>query len=49
MIVYGSTRAFNALKYFTFTDSLFFGAMISATDPGWMIEELFMKDHRDFV
>lgn len=34
-MVYGSSRAFSSLRsYFSFTDSLYFGAMISATDPG---------------
>jgi sodium/hydrogen exchanger-like protein 6/7 len=33
IMVYGSVHAFNSLNYFTFTDSLYFGAMISATDP----------------
>jgi hypothetical protein len=40
IIVYGSTRAFTSLKsQFSFTDSLYFGAMISATDPGQCHEQ----------
>lgn len=35
-MIYGSARAFKSLRYFTFTDSLYFGALISATDPGWI-------------
>jgi NhaP-type Na+/H+ or K+/H+ antiporter len=35
IMVYGSVRAFSSLRgYFSFTDSLYFGAIISATDPG---------------
>ncbi|CAM4802081.1 unnamed protein product [Rotaria magnacalcarata] len=34
VMVYGSIRAFSGLRsYFSFTDSLYFGAIISATDP----------------
>jgi NhaP-type Na+/H+ or K+/H+ antiporter len=33
-MVYGSAHAFSGLRYFSFTDSLYFGAIISATDPG---------------
>ena len=34
-MLYGSVRAFSGLRdYFSFTDSLYFGALISATDPG---------------
>jgi len=35
-MIYGSVRAVKSLNYFTFTDSLYFGALISATDPGWI-------------
>lgn len=50
MIVYGSARAFDALKYFTFTDSLYFGAMISATDPGKDNRSIIQRDvYRDFL
>jgi solute carrier family 9 (sodium/hydrogen exchanger), member 6/7 len=35
VIVYGSSRVFSSLRNsFSFTDSLYFGAIISATDPG---------------
>lgn len=38
IIVYGSVRAFSSLRsYFSFTDSLYFGAIISATDPGELL------------
>ncbi|CAF1312049.1 unnamed protein product [Adineta ricciae] len=34
IMVYGSVRAFSSLRsFFSFTDSLYFGAIISATDP----------------
>ncbi|UJR38360.1 hypothetical protein I4U23_031030 [Adineta vaga] len=34
IMVYGSVRAFGSLRtFFSFTDSLYFGAIISATDP----------------
>ncbi|CAF4070554.1 unnamed protein product [Rotaria sp. Silwood2] len=34
IMIYGSVRAFSSLRsYFSFTDSLYFGAIISATDP----------------
>ncbi len=36
-MIYGSVRAVKSLDYFTFTDSLYFGALISATDPGWIL------------
>ena len=35
VLVYGSARVFSGLRgNFSFTDSLYFGAIISATDPG---------------
>jgi sodium/hydrogen exchanger-like protein 6/7 len=40
-MIYGSLRAVKSLNYFTFTDSLYFGALISATDPGWISIYLF--------
>ncbi|CAF4025983.1 unnamed protein product [Adineta steineri] len=33
IMVYGSVHAFSSLDFFSFTDSLYFGAIISATDP----------------
>ena len=40
IMVYGSVRAFKSLKsYFSFTDSLYFGAIISATDPGETLDD----------
>ncbi|CAF0974749.1 unnamed protein product [Rotaria sordida] len=34
IMIYGSVHAFSSLRgYFSFTDSLYFGAIISATDP----------------
>jgi hypothetical protein len=49
IMVYGSIHAFSSLNYFSFTDSLYFGAMISATDPGWIDKSLvFMFFSLDF-
>lgn len=41
-MVYGSVRAIKSLNYFTFTDSLYFGALISATDPGSLFFSLYL-------
>jgi hypothetical protein len=41
-MIYGSLRAVKSLNYFTFTDSLYFGALISATDPGWILIYFFL-------
>ena len=38
-MVYGSAHIFDGLRSnFSFTDSLYFGAIISATDPGSFID-----------